>query len=264
MAGNSASPNFQIITTLRYDPVLAVQGSGYYLLPYHYDRLLSAATDFQWTQAITTLQERGQEGLLDMLDGETPSQLQPWRIRVLVNQHGNITSEFAPLEARASDILLPTLSNDSHSFNQGHPPPAWVLRLDSKFTPPSRFTRHKTTNREAYNVSRERAGINSPQQTVEVLIYSPTGEVMEGSITTPYFKRSRRQPGDREVESGLEDVWVTPPLSSGGNAGTTRRYALAQGLCVEEVVGIDDLVNGEDVWLSNSVRGFVRAVLQLA
>lgn len=67
-------------------------------------------------------------------------------------------------------------------------------------------------------------------------------EVMEGSITTPYFWRRAQ--------------WVTPPASAGGNIGTTRRYALEAGLCVEESVMKDSLADGELIWLSNGARGW--------
>ncbi len=67
-------------------------------------------------------------------------------------------------------------------------------------------------------------------------------EVMEGSITTPYFWRRGR--------------WVTPPESAGGNIGTTRRYALEAELCVEETVRKDSVADGEAIWLSNGARGW--------
>lgn len=67
-------------------------------------------------------------------------------------------------------------------------------------------------------------------------------EVMEGSITTPYFRRGGR--------------WVTPPAAAGGHVGTTRRYALEAGLCVEETVERESIRLGESIWLSNGARGW--------
>ncbi|EER25645.1 hypothetical protein D8B26_000034 [Coccidioides posadasii str. Silveira] len=268
MANNDPPVGFHLISTLCYDPALATlrssHNSAYYLLPYHYDRLLSAATDFQWTKAVSRLRECGHGGLLKLFDQKIPSQSQRWRMRILLDQEGDIKAEFTPLTAPLPGALfLPALDGPSHPFSSAPSYPSWVLRLDSQPTQPSPFTRHKTTQRELYDAARKRAGIKSPQQTVEVLLYSPSGEVMEGSITTPYFRRSRIHSGRGGHGQELEEVWVTPPLSSGGNAGTTRRYALEEGLCVEEVVGVDDLVDGEEVWLSNGVRGFIRAVLEL-
>lgn len=76
----------------------------------------------------------------------------------------------------------------------------------------------------------------------EVLIINYDDEIMEGSITTPYFWRGRR--------------WVTPPASAGGNVGITRRYALDAGLCVEETIMKNSIVDGEAIWLSNGARGW--------
>ncbi len=68
------------------------------------------------------------------------------------------------------------------------------------------------------------------------------GEIMEGSITTPYFLRARE--------------WITPSAQCGGNLGTTRRYALEAGLCKESIIMRESIQAGEKVVLSNGVRGF--------
>ena len=68
---------------------------------------------------------------------------------------------------------------------------------------------------------------------------------MEGSITTPFFNRCGR--------------WITPAESCGGNLGTTRRWALKQGLCEEGHIDKNSIQKaslGDIVLLSNGVRGF--------
>jgi 4-amino-4-deoxychorismate lyase len=45
-------------------------------------------------------------------------------------------------------------------------------------------------------------------------------------------------------------------VGAGGQRGTTRRWALGQGMCMEEPVSVDTVEVGEDVWVSNGVRGF--------
>ena len=77
---------------------------------------------------------------------------------------------------------------------------------------------------------------------LEILLYNPTSEITEGTLTTPYFFRA--------------GTWLTPSARSGGNQGTTRRWALEKGLCVEGVVRREDVMVGEVVWLSNGVRGW--------
>ena len=111
-------------------------------------------------------------------------------------------------------------------------------------TAPSAFTSYKTTERSMYDLARDRAGITNPSTEEEVLIVNGMGDIMEGSTTTPYFRRDGR--------------WVTPLPSSGGQIATTRRWALEKGLCVEGVVKVRELVDGEDIWISSGVRGFRR------
>lgn len=43
---------------------------------------------------------------------------------------------------------------------------------------------------------------------------------------------------------------------SGGQRGTTRRWALKVGLCSEEIIERSTVRVGEEVWVSNGVRGF--------
>ena len=273
-------PNFQIFSTLRYDPELSKttvasdsypepRGSPYYLLRYHYDRILCAAADFKWEAAITKMRKdmAGDMAIFaETLDRYIPDVTRPWRLRILLYHNGHFSVEAAPTTPYPSHIfLLPrditfnTLGiNTRPADDEPARPKVWELRLDTQPTTPSPSTRHKTTLRDMYNKARQRANILSLQETNEVLLHNPKGEVMEGSITTVYFKARR----GKEVDS-LAAEWITPPLSSGGNAGTTRRYALDAGFCTEDVVRISDLVDGENVWLSNGGRGFMPAILKL-
>ena len=259
------SQSFQIISSLRYDPalpyVVAQQAADsyprpltpYYLLPYHQDRLANAARQFNWQNALLYL-EKDLDKFHSTLDSFIPDRTKPWRLRIVIENKATPTAGLTveanptpPIDPR--QLLLPLA--DTHPAQT----PAWRVYVDSQPTVPSAFTTHKTTAREYYTAARHRAGIMSPQEQAEVLVVNPAGEVMEGSITTPYFRR-RGSPA-----SGPE--WVTPPLECGGNAGTTRRYALAQGFCTEEVMPAAGLVDGEQCWLSNGVRGFMRGIVVL-
>ncbi|KAI9037620.1 uncharacterized protein KD926_000182 [Aspergillus affinis] len=248
--------SFQIISTLRYDPALPdvlnypdSLRTPYYLLPYHQDRLLRAAQCFKWQAAIDFL-ERDADQFLQFLDSFIPDKTKPWRLRILIDQHGVGTVETTPTTTiNLSSLLIPSETHAS----------PWRVYIDTKPTKPSAFTTHKTTAREDYTSARLRSGIYSPQEQAEVLIVNPEGEIMEGSITTPYFRRRNHVHTDQATGSD----WITPPLSSGGNAGTTRRYALTQGFCTEQVIRATHLVDGEECWLSNGVRGFIRGIVVL-
>ncbi|KAK2759920.1 hypothetical protein FQN54_002656 [Arachnomyces sp. PD_36] len=280
----STLEEFQIISTLRYDPDLAIaatnapadsypppQNSPYYLLSYHHARLLSAAKHFQWDRAIDALQNlsvvgRDLEPLSQTLDSHIPDKSKPWRIRVALSRDGSIAVTTGPTLPFSSYILLLPPPSQTHlpSFSTLPEPDGgggaiWRLYLDTQPITPSGFTTHKTTARDVYKEANERVGINSPEELAEVLVYNPLGEVMEGSKTTPYFRRRKTSTSSGGEEDGVE--WVTPPLSSGGNDGTTRRYALSRGFCVQEVIRMTDIVEGEVCWLSNGVRGFMKAVV---
>ena len=113
-------------------------------------------------------------------------------------------------------------------------------------TTPSFHTRYKTTDRSAYNEIRSALPQSDEDDLpTEVLLVNKKGDIMEGSITTPYFNHS--------------GAWITPAASAGGNVGTTRRWALERGLCEEGLVSMNSIQVGslgERVILSNGVRGF--------
>jgi branched-subunit amino acid aminotransferase/4-amino-4-deoxychorismate lyase len=109
----------------------------------------------------------------------------------------------------------------------------------------SQHTSFKTSHRPAYTLARTRTLPDAGDYTQEVLLWNASGLITEGSVLTPYFYRGGK--------------WVTPAVASeghGGQRGTSRRWALERGLCVEGVVERRSVRVGERVWLSNGVRGF--------
>ncbi|KAL2807578.1 aminotransferase [Aspergillus granulosus] len=251
-----SSQAFQIISTLRYDPalpnVVAQRGvdaypdplnTPYYLLPYHQDRLRNAARYFNWDNALRFL-EQDLAHFARHLDKFIPDKGRPWRLRIVVDRNGDCRVDVNPAtRSELENFVVPFIISPAST--------PWRVYVDTAPTTPSGLTTHKTTAREDYMAARTRLGISSPQDTADVLLVNPNGEVMEGSITTPYFRRRREHTEQNEPE------WITPPLSSGGCAGTSRRYALAQGFCREQTITTADLIDGEICLLSNGVRGFI-------
>lgn len=43
--------------------------------------------------------------------------------------------------------------------------------------------------------------------------------------------------------------------------GVTRRLALDSGLCRQGIIEVSDLYSGQEIWLSNAVRGFFRGTI---
>ncbi|RJE22673.1 hypothetical protein PHISCL_04976 [Aspergillus sclerotialis] len=263
-----SSELFQIISSLRYDPALpgllsqdapeisaGFHTSPYYLLPYHQNRLLNAARHFRWEKAVEFLSQ-DLNTLVQIFDTFLPVKTKPWRLRIVIDRNGTCNVEANPTTPIELLNFLP-FQAPSH-LN------VWRVYVDSVSTVPSAFTTHKTTARDNYTAARVRAGILSPQELAEVLVINPEGQVMEGSITTPYFRpRTSQGQSVEDLDKDIGAKWITPPLSCGGNAGTTRQYALDHGLCTEQVITATELVDGEECWLSNGVRGFVRGVVIL-
>ena len=112
------------------------------------------------------------------------------------------------------------------------------------------FTTHKTSNRTIYEKAQaEFPALNDEHFQMEVLLVNDNEEVMEGCISTPYFKRG--------------GTWITPQKSCGGNLGTTRRWALEKGLCTFGVVEIGTVKDGEIIVLSNGAKGFQSGIVDL-
>ena len=121
--------------------------------------------------------------------------------------------------------------------------------LDTQPTEATESTMFKTSDRTAQGRARAGAGIYSLGTYKEVLLYNTDGQILDGSNSTPYFYRDGR--------------WVTPISSSGGLQGTTRRWSLENGLCVEDIVYVDTLRPGEIIWFSNAVKGYFWAKFHL-
>ncbi|MCJ1307658.1 hypothetical protein MMC25_001305 [Agyrium rufum] len=253
---------FSIFTSIRSDGLLAQykenvlptdEFSQFYLLHLHRDRLLNAANAFQWTEVIDYL--KGDVGLTrlhtylkDQLYSKYGSSAypEPLRIRIMISSSGqpSIVTEPAPPLALPLLTLFPPQMPSEPTF-----PSTWTIYVSPTPTSPTAFTTHKTTLRNPYDLARTLLPPSDPNAStsvtplmMEILLFNPSGEFMEGSLTTPYFFR--------------EGSWITPKEGCGGNIGTTRRWALTQGLCIEGVVSKDSIQEGEVVWVSNGVRGF--------
>ncbi|KAI9719028.1 MAG: hypothetical protein M1812_003657 [Candelaria pacifica] len=280
-ASESSDATFELLSSLRYDPLLLScpdNNSIYrkdstptplYMLQFHKDRIFAAAQHFRWHEAISKL--NGVEGLntLEQTLSAAVSQQSdpdtPIKLRVLLSRTGVLTVEATPTppvsledlfpkELKHHDTFTPSsktggallLGSGDQAFNDSAKTMnsgPWRVSLDSLRTTPSSFTKYKTTFREVYADARARACIPSYQELAEVLLINPRGEVMEGTLTSVYFFRQGR--------------WVTPPITSGGHDGTTRKWLLSMCRCFEEVIVADSVVEGEECYLSNGVRGVI-------
>jgi 4-amino-4-deoxychorismate lyase len=279
-------PDFQLFSSFRFDVMLLESSansalskspSPFYMLPYHRDRMLEAAIHFGWSVAADRINGAlGLQNILQKLEiSMDVKSSTPLRVKTVLHHDGNITVEanetpavplanlfpsripwpalkleVSPLTGGA--MLLGEGDNLQVKAQPGNPlqMQPWIVMVDPEKTTPSPFTTYKTTCRDMYVGARARAGIEAMTEPKEVLIISDSGsEIMEGSLTSVFFWRGGR--------------WVTPPVSSGGQSGTTRRWLLEKGLCEEEVVSSGSLVDGEECWISNGVRGLIWGKIKL-
>ena len=266
--------DIRIITSLRSDSALLHSEqnhafsknppapSQFYISSYHRDRLLAAARDFQWGPAIKVLEDSDgvaklEKVLRDALDVEYHDSHYPQplkassdiavsvfasmptdeaQIRIDLDERGNFSTTLRPCTCVPSSAFFPLKLEKV-------PPPdtlVWTIYLSKIAFPITLYTQHKTSYRLPYDQAR--AQLASTDLQTEILLQNMAGEIMEGTLTTPYFWR--------------EGGWVTPASKCGGNRGTTRRWALERGLCTEGVIKADMLIEEEVIWLSNGVRGF--------
>jgi len=260
-AGISAvalNEHWYIMTSIRSDPQLydSLGTTRYYMLSYHQIRMQNAARCFGWHEAEKTFQgDEGFQKLVNALDTfvarssdkEAMLTSTSYKLRVVMDR----TGLFQVSASEVPSISIANLYPKSLSALDSSPgATAWRVFVSPLSTTPTMFTKHKTTHRGIYDEVRNHIPAwavdnRDPGNTgiiPEILLVNTQGEIMEGSITTPYFFRNGR--------------WITPPAASGGNIGTTRKWALESGLCVEEVVNLRDVEIGESIWLSNGARGW--------
>ncbi|KAI9172471.1 hypothetical protein HJFPF1_01973 [Paramyrothecium foliicola] len=211
--------------------------------------MLKTASHWQWNPAIDRLE--GDDALQALAVAAEQfvgaSQTAPLRFKILLDRDGNLTFEkYNATETPVENLFPRRLPPPEAEASRGDPckTPRYAIVLDSAISSKSEYTHFKTTVRQVYDAARERARVAPPDHK-EVLIVNKDNEVMEGTLTTPYFWRN--------------DRWVTPPVApqygrdegSGGQDGTSRRWALERGLAVEEVVSAHSLTDGEECWISN-------------
>lgn len=251
--------SFQIFTSLRYDPALleipgsALKHAGWnyenasplYMLSYHRDRLLRAANHWGWDAAVKVLS--GEAGLRTLsesiLKALGQGQEGPLKVRVTVSREGELGVQASLAAERALANLfperLPTPGIDENGDTLPRKDLVYEVISDKQRIRRSEYTHFKTTRRVMYDGARQRAGIAVSDAKEVLIINGDDDSIMEGSTTTPYFRRNGR--------------WVTPPVSSsftlqdgsGGNDGTSRRWALERYVLSTPPTGLRRLVHGK-------------------
>ncbi|KAF2871586.1 hypothetical protein BDV95DRAFT_618968 [Massariosphaeria phaeospora] len=290
-----------------------VSPSPFYMLVYHRDRMLEAAQHFDFHAVAKKLLD-GKALHLSLLHKvrewvDNGGQDGALKLRLLFDESANLSVDFMALPPVPLATLYPSSLDPPRTTSTTHPanyskpsplageavdpilsdslagessPPTWAVKLDSAPTLSSPFTLLKTTHRDFYDASRERA---LPENLVapayrEVMLYNECQELTEGSMTSLYVFRGGKwvtppvgvpagQLDGDTLKTGQDEGELRKPFAgrwghsvrsskvgAGGQRGTSRRWALGKGYCMEEPVSVDTVEKGEGVWVSNGVRGF--------
>ncbi|KAF8899095.1 aminotransferase class IV-domain-containing protein [Infundibulicybe gibba] len=257
----SQGSSYELLSTTRYDDFLLslkwnndTDGpSPLLLLPYHLRRLVAAAQTHAWPQAEAALTYDGLRSACHSAvatHSNTNATAQPsraFRIRITVSKSGLIAASATPMPSLTADPTSASFFNPT-SDNASLFGPVMTIYLDSKPTPPSKFTITKTTQRTVYDDARLRAEIphitDPRSKQLDVLLFNPESMVTETSIFNIAFYRS--------------PFWVTPAESTGCLPGVLRRWLLEQGRIHEtedNSMTIDSVQDGDWILLFNGAQG---------
>jgi len=151
---------------------------------------------------------------------------QPHRLRLAMNSAGAFavqTGALAPLQEPVR-ILLADEATDSSDL----------------------FLRHKSTIREHYDAAWKAA---DTQGAFDKLFFNERGELTEGGRSNVFLR--------------IDGLWITPPLCSGMLPGVMRAVIIDAWGAQERIVTRDMLLAAEEIVVCNSLRGAMRASLQV-
>ncbi|MCI5167060.1 MAG: aminodeoxychorismate synthase, component I, partial [Candidatus Electrothrix sp. GM3_4] len=215
--------NFQLIETMLWQPE-----NGYFLLEYHLERLQDSARYFHFChdpeEVRRCLDEIATKLRTNMQNIQSNKGVAQWRVRLLLYRDGRLEIRSVPLP---------------DSAQQGS---ARVIFSEEQVDASDPHRLHKTTHRELYTQEFQRA---TEQGCYDILFTNTAGEITEGAITNIFLRPKKNA------------ILLTPPAGCGLLAGTYRRMLLEQGKAVEQVLRVEDLVNAEELYVANSVRGLV-------
>ncbi|MFC2061021.1 aminodeoxychorismate synthase component I [Elusimicrobiota bacterium] len=164
----------------------------------------------------------------DILDGlnsiESGLGSEKYKVRLTLDKKGevNVTAEKINSEEKDYKIIISDKKTDSEDIS----------------------LYHKTTNRELYNCELKKAREKGYFDTIYL---NEKNEITEGSITNVYIKKG--------------DVFYTPPIECGLLNGVMRQIVIKEYSIKEKIITKEELINADEVYISNSIEGFSRAEL---
>jgi len=102
----------------------------------------------------------------------------------------------------------------------------------------NRMLYHKTTDRNIYNNARKM----NPEYD-DMIFINENGEVTESTIANVVIEKN--------------GYYFTPPVKCGLLGGTFRKFLLDESKIVEKIITVDELLMADNIYLINSVRGWI-------
>ena len=150
----------------------------------------------------------------------------PLRIKLMLFKDGNLKIEVENLSFQPEKVLRFTIAKN---------------RVNSA----DHFLYHKTSQRDFFDAARAEYIVDNRYD--EVIFMNENGEATEGSYTNIFVEKN--------------SILHTPPLACGLLPGTLRTQLIKSGKAIENKLNVDDLDGLNTVYLGNSVRGLMPAVL---
>jgi len=195
---------FSLLETMLWTP-----DEGFFLYKKHLERMLDSANYFNIPITKETLQA--------YLEQISSSFHTPQRVRIFLDQAGNLHSESRPFDSEGNSKTLKACLAKRP--------------IDSN----NLFLFHKTTQRAIYESAREGC-----EEFDDILLYNESDVLTEFTI------------GNLVVE--LDGQLLTPPISCGVLAGTFRADLMDTGQVVERKIYVEELYSCTKIFRVNSIR----------
>jgi len=147
-----------------------------------------------------------------------------YKVRLLLNHQGSIRCFYSPLANITGPVSVMLSADVVHSDNL--------------------YLYHKTTNRSFYDKQRKQA---LGKGAWESIFINEHKELTEGSMTNIFILKNNKL--------------LTPPVSCGLLPGVLREHLLRSAKADEKVLYPKDLLGADKIYIGNSVRGLIEAVL---
>lgn len=216
---------FSLLETMLWTPE-----EEFFLRDKHIARLLDSAEYFDFSivgKGEVPPSEPPKEILETYLNKISSEFTFPQRVRLLLNENGNLSHETKAFPLVKDDTIL-KVSLAKQPMNSSDV-----------------FLFHKTTHREMYESVRKDFSSDD-----DVLLFNERGELTEFTL------------GNLVVE--MDGKLYTPPVSCGLLAGTFRAHLLETGQVEERIIQVDEIEKCANVFFINSVRKWQRVNIDLS